>query len=171
MIQIYTGEGKGKTSAAMGLAIRAAGRGRQVSIVQFLKGRDTGELESFSRLPLIIVLRNKRNYGFFPMASEENKAAMIKENNENLSRALESNPDFLILDEACAAYNLGAVDRKMIDGLLGAGNYAGNPARELVLTGRDAPESFRSAADYISEIKKIKHPFDKGVKARESVEF
>jgi len=136
-------------------------------IVQFLKGRETGELASLRRLPLVTVLRNKRNYGFFPSATEENRAAMIKENNENLLRALELDAGLLVLDEACAAYNLGAVDRALVDKVI-----AGNPEeRELVLTGRDAPESFCAAADYISVIKKIKHPFDRGVAARESIEY
>jgi cob(I)alamin adenosyltransferase len=167
MIHIYTGEGKGKSTAAVGLAVRAAGREKRVVIVQFLKGSETGELAALKHIPRITLLRNTRNYGFFHTASEENRAAMCVENNANLQAALEMPCDLLILDEVCAAYRLGAIDRAAIDALVL------NPAqnRELVLTGRDAPEHFRKAADYVSEIRKVKHPFDAGIAAREGIEY
>jgi cob(I)alamin adenosyltransferase len=167
MIHIYTGEGKGKSTAAVGLAVRAAGRGKQVVIVQFLKGSETGELAALKHIPCITVLRNTRNYGFFHTATVENRAAMYGENNENLKTALAIPCDLLILDEVCAAYNLGAIDRAPIDALVL------NPAqkRELVLTGRDAPEHFCKVADYVSEIHKVKHPFDAGIAAREGIEY
>jgi cob(I)alamin adenosyltransferase len=167
MIHIYTGEGKGKSTAAIGLAVRAAGSGKRVVIVQFLKGRKTGEVAALEHIPNITLLRNTRNYGFFHTASGENQANMSDENNANLQKALALPSDLLVLDEACAAYNLGAVDRAAIDQLV----LHPSPDRELVLTGRDAPEHLRAAADYVSEIHKIKHPFDAGVNAREGVEY
>jgi cob(I)alamin adenosyltransferase len=167
MIHIYTGEGKGKSTAAVGLAVRAAGRGKRVVIVQFLKGSETGELAVLKHIPNVTLLRNMRNYGFFHTASEDDRAAMCRENNANLQAALQIPCDLLILDEVCAAYRLGAIDRTAIDTLVL------NPAqnRELVLTGRDAPEHFREAADYVSEIRKVKHPFDTGIAAREGIEY
>jgi cob(I)alamin adenosyltransferase len=167
MIHIYTGEGKGKSTAAVGLAVRAAGRGKRVVIVQFLKGSGTGELAALGHIPNITLLRNSRNYGFFYSASGDSRAAMYGENTANLEAALAVPCDMLVLDEVCAAYNLGAVDRAAVDALIL------NPAqnRELVLTGRDAPEHFLKAADYVSEIRKVKHPYDAGIAAREGIEY
>ncbi|MDR1096113.1 MAG: cob(I)yrinic acid a,c-diamide adenosyltransferase [Spirochaetaceae bacterium] len=167
MVHVYTGEGKGKSTAAVGLAVRAAGRGRRVVIVQFLKGSETGELAVLRRIPHVTLLRNARNYGFFPFASGDSRAALCGENTANLAAALAMDCDMLVLDEVCAAYNLGAVDRAAVDALLL------NPGqnRELVLTGRDAPEHFLRAADYVSEIRKVKHPYDAGVAAREGIEY
>lgn len=167
MIHLYTGEGKGKTTAAMGLAIRAAGRGKKVIIVQFLKGSETGELASLGLIPNITVFRNRKNYGFFHAAGDTARAAILEENNKNLEAALARPRDLLVLDEACAAYNLGAVDRAAVDALV-----RDCPREtELVLTGRDAPRHFFDAADYVSEIRKAKHPFDRGVPAREGIEY
>ena len=166
-MHIYTGDGKGKTTAAFGLALRAAGRGKEVVIVQFLKGRETGELLSLAAIPRISVYRNSKDYGFFPAASPDCRALMTTENNGNLKTALARPWDLLVLDEAAAAYRLGAVDRPLIDGLvetLAAG-------KELVLTGRDPPEHWLSRADYVSDICCVKHPFEQGVPAREGIEF
>jgi cob(I)alamin adenosyltransferase len=75
--------------------------------------------------------------------------------------------DLIVLDEVCAAYELEAVDRKAVDDLL----HGFSPEKELVLTGRNPPKYFCDAADYISEIHKVKHPFDRGVQAREGIEY
>jgi len=167
LIQLYTGEGKGKTTAAMGLAIRAAGRGRKVVIVQFLKGTDTGELHSLALIPNITVLRNLECTGFFHTAPPEIRLKITKENNENLRKALALSCDLILLDEVCAAYDLEAVDRKAVDDLLRGFSLE----KELVLTGRNPPRHFCDAADYISEIYSVKHPFDRGVQAREGIEY
>jgi cob(I)alamin adenosyltransferase len=135
--------------------------------VQFLKGSETGELAVLKHISNITLLRNTRNYGFYLTASGDSRTAMCGENNMNLKTALEMPCDLLILDEVCAAYNLGAIDRATVDALV----LYPSQDRELVLTGRDAPEHFRKAADYISEIRKVKHPFDAGVAAREGIEY
>jgi len=167
MIHLYTGEGKGKTTAAMGLAIRAAGYGKKIVIVQFLKGRDSGELRSLGLIPHITVIRNRGDYGFFRNASEELRLKITKENNENLEAALALPHDLIVLDEVCAAYGLEAVDRKAVDDLL----WSFPPDKELVLTGRNPPQHFCDAADYISDIHNVKHPFEQGVPAREGIEY
>jgi cob(I)alamin adenosyltransferase len=167
MIHIYTGEGKGKTTAAIGLAVRAAGRGKRVVIAQFLKGGETGELAVLTSIPNITVLRNARDYGFFHTASEETRASMTAENNANLQTALSLPSEMLILDEVCAAYNLGAIDKAALDALV----LHPGKNRELVLTGRDAPAHLRAAADYVSDIRKETHPFDTGIHAREGIEY
>jgi cob(I)alamin adenosyltransferase len=167
MIHLYTGEGKGKTSAAMGLAIRAAGRGRKVVIVQFLKGRDSGELHSLSLIQNITVIRNMEAKGFFHTVSDEIRLKITEENNENIKKALALPYDLIVLDEVCAAYDLEAIDRKAVDDLL----RGFDPEKELVLTGRNPPRHFCDAADYISEIHCVKHPFERGVPAREGIEY
>lgn len=167
MIHLYTGDGKGKTSAALGLALRAAGRGMKVVIVQFLKGGETGELFSLAKIPNVTILRNRGDYGFFRSVSDEIRTKILDENNENLAASLAAPRDLLVLDEVCAAYNLDAVDRKAVDALL----ESWPEEKELVLTGRQPPELFFEKADYVSEIKKIKHPFDRGVPARKGIEY
>ncbi|MDR1247897.1 MAG: cob(I)yrinic acid a,c-diamide adenosyltransferase [Treponema sp.] len=167
MIHIYTGDGKGKTTAAMGLAIRAAGRGKKVVIAQFMKGADTGELHSLALLPNITVLRFTKSRGFFSRVDAETRTQMTEDNNSTLAAALGMPWDMLILDEVFSAYALEALDAKTIDDLVF--NQIGE--RELVLTGRKAPQRFIDAADYVSEIRKIKHPYDRGVKAREGIEY
>jgi len=167
MIHLYTGEGKGKTTAAMGLAIRATGRGKKVVIVQFLKGSDTGELHSLSLIPNITVIRNTEAKCFFHTAPQEIRQKITDENNDNLRKVLAMPYDLLVLDEVCAAYGLEAVDRKAVDDLL----QSFSKEKELVLTGRNPPQHFYDAADYISEIKNIRHPFDRGIEAREGIEY
>jgi cob(I)alamin adenosyltransferase len=165
MIHVYTGDGKGKTTAAMGLALRAAGTGKAVIIVQFLKGRDSGEIVSLKKIDGITVFRNSRDWGFFYKMTEDARSNVILENNGNLEKALEMKSELLVLDEVISAYNMGAVDKGKVDTLINA------PPCELVLTGRDPPDHFIASADYVSEIRKVKHPFDRGIKAREGVEF
>jgi len=167
MIHIYTGDGKGKTSAAMGLAIRAAGHGKKVVIVQFLKGNDTGELHSLGLIPNITVIRNSEAKGFFHTVPSDIRLKITEENNDNIRKALALPYDLIVLDEICAAYDLKAIDRKVVDDLL----RDFSPEKELVLTGRNPPQHFCDAADYISEIHKVKHPFDLGVQAREGIEY
>jgi cob(I)alamin adenosyltransferase len=169
MIHIYTGDGKGKTTAAVGLAVRAAGCGKRVVLAQFLKGSRTGELKALARIPLITIIRNTRDYGFYGGASDETRAQMACENNANLQNALALPCEMLVLDEVCAAYNLGAIDRKAVDELVL--REAGRRERELVLTGRDAPAHLCAAADYLSRVSKIKHPFDHGTPARQGIEY
>jgi cob(I)alamin adenosyltransferase len=167
MIHVYTGEGKGKTTAALGLAIRAVGRRKKVVIAQFMKGRDTGELRSLALLPGVTVLRNKQNYGFFNSVSAETRLKIIADNNSSLVEALATPCDLLVLDEVFSAYALDALDRKLVDDLV----LSRPESPELVLTGRNPPQHIIDAADYVSEIRKIKHPYDLGVIAREGIEY
>jgi cob(I)alamin adenosyltransferase len=167
MIHVYTGDGKGKTTAALGLALRAAGRGKKVVIVQFMKGADTGELHSLSLVPGVTVLRNKKHYGFFNRVGAETQSHIIGDNISSLEEALALPCDLLVLDEVFSAYSAGALDRKAIDSLV----LGKNENRELVLTGRNPPQHIIDAADYVSEIRKIKHPYDRGIKAREGIEY
>ncbi len=171
LIHLYTGDGKGKTTAALGLLLRAYGHGMRVVLVQFLKGRDTGELHALQKLPGVTVLRHTRAIGFYKTASERDKAEMSRQNNENLSEAVrltdEGLCDLLVLDEICAAYQTRSLDTALADKLI----FSKPPGLELVLTGRAAPPAFIDAADYVTVFEKRKHPYDRGVTAREGIEF
>ncbi len=171
LIHIYTGDGKGKTTAALGLALRAAGQGMRVVIVQFLKGSDSGEVHALCLIPGITLLRNQVDYGFFKFMTAEEQQDLIAEHNDNLQKALtlvqSGNCDMLILDECIGAYTLGALDRAVIDDLL-----HNKPAElELVLTGRDPTEQMLAMADYVTEMRKIRHPYEQGVSQREGIEY
>ncbi len=169
-VHIYTGDGKGKTTAALGLALRAAGWGLPVQVIQFLKGRPTGELMSLARLQ-IPVRRNSRDYGFFSNLGPAERAAMTAEHNGHLRAALalleEGQTGLLVLDEFIGAYNLGAVDPTLAERLLRGAPYRA----ELALTGRGAPAWMLERADYVTEMTKQKHPFARGVTARRGIEY
>ena len=169
LIHIYCGDGKGKTTASMGLAVRAAGM--RVHIVQLLKGSKTAELESLALIPNIRVTRPDRNYGFTFSMTDEDKAAITKCHNALLEEALREMKndeiDMLVIDEFCAGYNCGLVDKALADEIV-----LHKPEKcELVLTGRDPEQKYVDAADYVSEIRAVKHPYEKGIDARRGIEF
>ena len=172
LTHIYFGDGKGKTTAALGLAMRAAGCGLKVVIVQFLKDWKCCELNSLALLPNVTVFRGKASGGVFIFEmSDEQKAETKIIHDENLKNALDMQKDgrcdLLILDEAIDAYDLGVLDAEMFTGLL-----ANKPdALELVVTGHKADADLLRFADYATEMVKRKHPYDKGVAARRGVEF
>ena len=171
LIHLYTGDGKGKTTAALGLMLRACGHGLRVVLVQFLKGSDTGELHALAKLPGIIVMRHTRDFGFYKFASDSDKTEIRRQNDANLSEAArlaaKGDCDLLVLDEICAAYNNGAFDRALADRLV----MNKPPGLELVLTGRGAPPHYYIAADYVTEFVSRKHPYERGVDAREGIEY
>lgn len=171
LIHVYCGDGKGKTTAAIGLAVRAAGSGMQVVLLQFLKGRVVSELESLKLLPGITVIRNNVDYGFYNKMTDQDKEDIKKLHNENLTKALnlvkDSKCDMLILDEITAAYKYQLVDRAEIDNLI----VNKKAELELILTGREPAPLFLDKADYVSEIKKIKHPYDQNIAARKGIEL
>lgn len=166
LVHLYWGEGKGKTTAAMGLALRSLGTGRKVVIVQFLKGRQTGEIPLLEQLGAR-VLRGKAGQRFSFQMDEEERAETRALQTENLGRALECECDLLVLDEACAAWRKDLVDRELLQRAV----LDRPQGREVVLTGRTPPDWMREAADYSTEMKCHRHPFEKGIPAREGVEF
>lgn len=171
LIHLYTGEGKGKTTAAMGLALRAAGAGKKVLILQFMKGRDTGELHSIAHIPAIRILRSEKDFGFFSSMSQVDKEALTKIHNRLLDEAVRQasagEAELLILDEVTYPVNWGLLDVDKLKDFLKE-----KPEElELVCTGRDAADFIVDAADYITEMRCIRHPFEKGIPARKGVEF
>jgi len=169
LVHIYTGDGKGKTTAAVGLAARAAGRGIPVVFVQFMKNRPTGEIESLAKLPGVAILRGKAGDGFSFTMTEEERQKSREIHNENLRRAVglaRAGDCLLVLDEVTSALKYGLLAEEMLRELLDQ-----RPRGvEIVLTGREPPDWLLEAADYITEMKKIRHPYDRGVAARAGIE-
>ena len=172
MIHLYTGEGKGKTTAAVGLAVRHLGSGGTLAFVQFLKSSPSGEIAVLESLPRATVLRNREQHGFAIHMSDEQKRRVTAAHNENLSKAQEmvrhGSISMLVLDELCAAYALQLIDRDAVDALIESAKEADI---ELVITGRDPAPGFVDAADYITEMRPLRHPYEKGVPARRGVEY
>ena len=168
LIHLYTGGGKGKTTAAVGLAVRFAGAGGPVVFAQFLKGRPSAEVEPLRRLG-VAVLRDESSTRFVFEISEAEKVAYRKSQSALLAAACAAAQPggLLVLDEICAAVSTGMVDEAAVLACIAA-----RPARcELALTGRDAPASFWDAADYITEMLPRRHPYDTGMPARRGIEY
>lgn len=166
-VQVYTGNGKGKTTAAMGLAMRAAGQGLVVKIVQFMKGRDTGELASLEKLG-IEVARAMQSTKFFHMMNDDEKAA-LREDTKPVLRLIDTwldKIDLLILDEALGALICGVLHA---DELLSIIDNRGGT--EVVITGRNAPDEIIQRADLVTEMREIKHYMSGGVAARKGIEY
>lgn len=170
-IHIYCGDGKGKSTAAMGLALRAAGSGKKVLVTQFLKDGSSSELKILRELPGVKVLTCPRQFGFFWNMTEEQKeqAKCSYEElfEEAVKTAAEEDVFLLVMDELIAAYNHGLLDRERVLAFL----KEKPEGLETVLTGRDPAPELVELADYVSEIQKKKHPFDKGVPARRGIEL
>ena len=169
LIHIYCGDGKGKTTAAMGLSVRAAGCGRKVVFAQFFKDGHSGECCVLEKLPNITFLRPEKTFGFFWTLSEAEKAEARAFYTAHLQRALDlaKDADLLVLDEAMSACAHGMIDEEALLAFL----RTKPEGLEVVLTGRDPSPAMQDAADYVTEMKKIKHPFDRGIPARKGVEF
>ena len=170
LIHIYCGDGKGKTTAAVGLAVRCAGRGNKVLLVKFLKSRDSGELYSLAKLPDIEVMRGKESKKFTFQMNEEEKHALLIEHNKMFEQVLakikNGGYSLLILDEVIGALNAKVFELpKLIEFLRHKPENL-----EVVLTGRNPAPELVEIADYVSEMRKVKHPMDKGIMAREGIE-
>ena len=171
LIHLYIGEGKGKTTAAVGLAARAAGSGKKVLFGQLLKGRSTGEVASLEKLG-VKVIRSDKDQGFIWEMNEEQREEcrieQVRLFNEIWGTIFdEPDVDLLVVDEALDVLFLGLLEEQMIRDVL-----ENKPdGLEIVCTGRQAPDWMFELSDYVTEMKKIKHPFDRGVEAREAIEY
>jgi cob(I)alamin adenosyltransferase len=173
LIQIYTGEGKGKTTASIGLAVRAAGQGKRVLFVQFFKEDDvqSGEKEIFrNQISQIELIRSNVRHPMFTKG-RTNEAALRSSIEDTFKMVRErigvGGIDLLVLDEMNSVLSGGWIPVEEMEEFL-----RGRPeGLEVVLTGRDAPVELVKMADYVTEMLKIKHPFDEGVKARKGIEF
>ena len=170
-IHIYCGDGKGKSTAVMGLALRAAGSGQKVVLTQFLKNGKSSELNILRELPQVTVLTCPKQFGFFWKMTEEQKKEAGKAYQELFDKAVraavEEDAFLLVMDEFIAAYNHGMVNQEKALAF-----FKERPeGLEVALTGRDPAPELLELADYVSEIRKVKHPFDNGLKARKGIEL
>jgi cob(I)alamin adenosyltransferase len=169
LVQVYTGEGKGKTTAALGLALRATGHGLRVEIVQFMKGwPGYGELKGVEWLPTVAIHPFGRSgwvHPEHPQPEDHERAA------EALAYALEvitrGEADIVVLDEINVALDYGLLDLEAVLALLDRKP----PAMELILTGRNAHPELIRRADLVTEMRKVRHPYDQGLEGRRGIEF
>ncbi len=171
-VQIYTGDGKGKTTAAFGLAMRAAGRKMKVMICQFMKGTVTGEVEAARRLaPWLEIRRYGDSNKFIWQQSEAEQAEFKKAITQGLEEARaiarEGLYDLLILDEILVAVDQGLIDQEQVCELI----RQKSPHVELILTGRNAASEIIELADLVTEMREVKHYFKRGVPARAGIEY
>ena len=169
LIHIYCGDGKGKTTAALGLAIRAAGSGRRVLLLQFLKDGKSSEFASLEKVPGIETVPQTRTFGFSWTLTPEEKAEAKRYYTGLLEAAFSraSGFDLLVLDEAMGACSAGMLEEARLLELL-----EGRPEElEVVLTGRGPSQAFLEKADYVTEMKLVKHPFERGIPARPGIEY
>ena len=165
MLHLYWGDGKGKTTAAMGLALRALGHGRRVVILQFLKDGSSGEIEMLRRCGAVVYACP--NAKFTWLMDENDKAQARAVSADALEKALAQPFDLLVLDEACAACKNDLVE----EALLREAAARAEQGAEVVLTGREPAAWMQDAADYSTELRAVKHPYTRGIAAREGVEY
>lgn len=168
MLHIYTGNGKGKTTAAAGLAVRGAGAGFQVYFYQFLKDGSSSEAAMLRKLG--IITENSVCTKFAFAMTEKEKAELRTVQNNMLLKIRElitsKTADMIILDEFFGAYSENLLDRRLAESFVEIKENC-----EIILTGRNAPDFFLNVADYATEMKEKKHPYNKGIKARKGIEY
>lgn len=171
-LHLYMGEGKGKTTAAMGLAVRMLGHGEKVLIAQFIKDGRTGELRTFRQIPNAVVWDAVPVRGFISRMNEEEKASVCAQQTDQTMRLAEvigqHRPALTVLDELALALKMGIVEENVAKTLLDAALEYG----EVAVTGRYAPDWLIEKADYVSEIAARKHPYQtEKLMARKGVEW
>jgi len=171
MIHSYIGDGKGKTTAAIGLAARFAGSGKKVLFMQFLKGNESSELTFLKNTNIVVKPCQTCVAGFYWEMNEEEKKKLKKETNNGFIYAIkcaENNEfDMIVLDEIAGAIeNLLLPEDALVDFLMIYGKE-----KEIVITGRKISEKILELSDYVSIINKLKHPYDKGIEARCGIEY
>ncbi|MHB8779940.1 MAG: cob(I)yrinic acid a,c-diamide adenosyltransferase [Candidatus Geothermincolia bacterium] len=168
LLQVYTGDGKGKTTAALGLALRVLGHGGQVFMVQFMKGRTYGELRCCEDIPGITIVMSGRDEFVKKGAPEEVDLRMAREGFELARRVIGAGEHRLvILDELNVALDYGLLPlQEVLETLRARPRHV-----EIVCTGRYAPSELIEAADLVSEIREIKHYYRQGIPMRQGIEF
>lgn len=171
LIHIYCGNGKGKTTAATGLAVRAAGCGMKVLFSRFLKNEHSGELKVLDAISGIEVMHLEKAFGFYHTLNEVEKKQAIDMYETlwyQITEKVQANAyQMLVIDEFMAAFNYGLINHEK------AIQFLKQKPRDLevVLTGRNPSRELLDLGDYVSEIQKIKHPYDQDIKARRGIEF
>ena len=170
---VYYGTGKGKTTAAVGLAVRAAGAGCRVLFCQFLKSGETAELQVLKNLPGLTILRPEGRYPFAGKMTESDRLGITEEHNrilDEIGRILSGNeeqtiPVLVVLDELAWAFHYDLISKEKVLSLLDT------KKAEFVITGRICIPELLARADYITNLQAEKHPYERGVSARKGIEF
>lgn len=170
LIHIYCGDGKGKTSAAVGLSVRASGYGYRVLFVQFLKSGRSSEVKVLEGLDNVTVFDGYCTDKFVISMSETEKAECREKQcrvfEQATQKAVAEKYDILVLDEIFGAIGTDTVKSDVVLDFL-----KNKPEKlEVIMTGREPSEGFLKIADYVTEMRKIKHPYDMGIKARRGIE-
>ena len=168
LVQVYTGDGKGKTTAALGLALRACGHELKVFLAQFAKGRESGELAALERFAGLVTVRRYGREGFIVGEPTPEDARLARAGwREVREVAARGRHDLLILDEIGTVLHYRLLDAAEVLDFV-----TGKPASlELVLTGRWIPPELLAKADLVTEMREVKHYFAQGVPAREGIEY
>ena len=168
-VQVYTGDGKGKTTAALGQALRACGHGLRVLMIQFMKGSENyGEVMIFDKVPGFRLVQSGLPTFVEKGNPSEEDLRLAREGMDLARKAVEDGTwDILILDEVNVAVDYGLVRAEEVLELV----KTRPPKMEMILTGRYAPEEFLEVADLITEMKEVKHHYANGQEMREGIEF
>ena len=169
LVHIYCGEGKGKTTASVGLAVRAGGSGMRVIFTQFFKTGISSEIKAMEKIDNISCEVMEGDFGRISRMTEAQRAEAKTAFTDHFNKIVQMSEsyDMIIFDEINSAINHGMVDLSLVIDFIKANR--GN--KEIILTGRNPKKELIELADYVSEIQKVKHPFDKGIKARKGIEF
>ncbi len=165
LIHYYYGDGKGKTSAAVGACIRAAGAGLQCAVIQFLKNGSSSEIGILRRLGIPVTACSFRRVRFFRDMSAQEQQAVISEHNANLQQLLSMKADFIVLDELGDAIRRQAVDPELVRQVLSLSDC------EIIITGHKPVSEITEIADYITEFRSVRHPYEEGIEARKGIEY
>ncbi len=167
-IHVYTGDGKGKTTAAFGMALRAAGAGKRVFIAQFVKGRTYSEIKAIKRLSPEITLKQYGRKCFIKNEPDDQDILLARTGLSEVAEVIANdNFDMVILDEACIAiyYKLFS-SKELIDAIRQKPG-----SMEIIITGRYADDELVEIADLVTEMKEVKHYYTRGIQARKGIEF
>ena len=171
LMHIYHGDGKGKTTAAVGLAVRAAGAGMRVAFVQFMKDGTSAELNVLKRIDGIEVYAIQNTYGFTWNMRDDDRIQLRMQNDKSIKAMIKAVKEelyqMIIVDEMLSAYQGGFVDKSTVLALM----QLCKGSIELVFTGRNPAKELLDRADYITEMKKERHPYEKGITARAGIEL
>ncbi len=167
LIQVYFGEGKGKTTAALGTILRAVGQGMKVLLIQFFKKRFTGELASLQLLPGVNVFQFGSGEFLSGEASPEDQKEFALGWYMAQEALKKGEYDIIVLDELPYAFSYCLLTWEEMERAL----KQKNPNVEVIITGRKVPEELITIADLVSEVKLVKHPFNRGITARRGFEY
>lgn len=169
LVHLYCGDGKGKTTAAVGLAVRMCGSGGSVLFAQFIKPGTSSELAALAKLGAVKCVTSPVYHGFYRRQTDAQREETARACRALFGEAATAfaSYDLVVLDELVAAYRWGVVDREAVLAAI----KARPPRTEIVMTGREPPPELAALADYISCVQKVRHPYDAGVPARSGIEY